>query len=171
MKTVIIVIFSLITGLSSTTLTHAAGEIYRYKNSLGNEVYSDRKPNTEYEIIKGGNKNSNAQTTDAEESVKPPAPARSVEEVRAMTGTIKPEIDALYTQLVSENYESQGKVTVNFTIAPAGNITHCAEDETEMNGAKFNGSICEKIKTLQFNAVESPDPVRLTFTYDFNPSR
>lgn len=171
MKTYIIVIASLITSLAFINLTHAEGEIYRYKNSQGNIVYSDRKPNTEYELIKGANKKTNSQSTETKESEKAPLVARSVEEVRAITDTIKSDIDALYTALVTKDREAQGKVTINFTIAQAGNISRCAEDETEMNSSKFNGSICEKINELQFKAVESPDPVRLTFTYNFNPAR
>ena len=171
MKTYVVVIVSLITSLAFTNLTHAEGEIYRYKNSQGNIVYSDRKPNTEYELIKGNSKKSNAQPIETKESKKAPLAARSVEEVRAITDTIKPDIDALYTELVAKDRDARGKVTINFTIAQAGNITRCAEDETEMNSSKFNGSICEQINKLQFKSVESPDPVRLTFTYNFNPAR
>jgi hypothetical protein len=170
MKTPLVVIFSLITGLSLTTLSHAAGEIYRFKNSQGNTVYTDRKPNSDYEVIKGGNKISNAQTTETNESISATVVTRSVDDVRAVTDTLKPDIDSLYTKLVTSDQDSRGKVTVNFTIAQTGNVTSCAEDETEMNGAKFNGSICEKINALQFKAVENPDPLRLTFTYNFKPA-
>jgi hypothetical protein len=170
MKMPLIVIFSLIIGLSLTTLSHAAGEIYRFKNSQGNIVYTDRKPNTDYEVIKGGNKISNVPATETNARQQATVVTRSVEDVRAVTDTLKPEIDGLYTQLVTSDNDSQGKVTVNFTIAQAGNVTSCAEDETEMNGAKFNGSICEKINALQFKAVENPDPLRLTFTYNFQPA-
>ena len=170
MKTYIVVIVSLISSLTFTNLSHAEGEIYRYKNSQGNIVYSDRKPNTEYEVIKGGNKNSNSQSTETKDTEKAPVVARSVADVRAITDSIKSDIDGLYTELVAKDNAAQGKVTINFTIAQAGNITRCAEDETEMNGSKFNGSICEQINDLQFKAVESPDPVRLTYTYNFKPA-
>jgi hypothetical protein len=170
MKTVIVVIFSLVIGLLVTTLSHAAGEIYRYKNSQGNIVYSDRKPNAEHEIIKGGNITSNPEATEKNNAIQGVITARSVADVRSVTDTIKPAIDSLYTQLVASDNKSQGNVTVNFTIVQAGNISSCAEDETEMKGTKFNGSICDKIKSLQFKAVASPDPLRLTYTYNFNPA-
>lgn len=170
MKTVIVGIFCLVAGLLVSTLSLAAGEIYRFKNPEGNIVYSDRKPSTEYELIKGGNKKSNSQTTEKDNAIESVTTARSVAEVRAVTDTIKPEIDSLYTQLVASDNKSQGNVTINFTIVQAGNISSCAEDETEMQGAKFNGSICEKIKSLQFKAAASPDPLRLTYTYNFKPA-
>jgi hypothetical protein len=170
MKTVIVVIFSLFIGLLASTLSHAAGEIYRYKNSQGNIVYSDRKPNTEYEIIKGGDNKNRREATVINNAIQNVTTARSVADVRAVTDTIKPAINSLYTQLVAGDNESQGNVTVNFTIVQAGNITSCAEDETEMKGTKFNGSICEKINSLQFKSVASPDPLRLTYTYKFNPA-
>jgi hypothetical protein len=170
MKTVTVVIFSLVIGLLVTTLSNAAGEIYRYRNSQGNFVYSDRKPNTEYEVINGGSINSNPESTERNNAVDSVITARSVADVRAVTDTIKPAIDSLYTQLVASDNESQGNVTVNFTIVQSGNISSCTEDETEMKGTKFNGSICEKIKSLQFKAVASPSPLRLTYTYNFNPA-
>jgi hypothetical protein len=171
MKTYIVVIVSVITSLAFTNLTHAEGEIYRYKNSQGNTVYSDRKPNTEYELITGSSKKSNAQPIETKESKKAPLAVRSVKEVSAITDTIKPDIDALYTKLVSKDREAQGKVAINFTIAQAGNITSCAEDETKMKSSKFNGAICGQINKLQFKPVENPDLVSLTFTYNFNPAR
>jgi len=46
-------------------------------------------------------------------------------------------------------------------------VSHCAEDESEMQGDKFNGAICEKIKHLEFGEVENQDPIRLTFSFNF----
>ncbi len=168
MKKYNIVIFGLILFVISS-ISHAAGEIYRYKNAEGNTVYSDRKPDTDHEVVKGPSKksvssNTTPEPTDTEQT---PTPSRTVEEVKEITDTLKTDIDILYTELVNKNSETKGNVVVSFTIVQAGNVSHCAEDESEMQGAKFDGSICEKIRGLEFGEVEGSDPVRLTFTYNF----
>ncbi len=150
-----------------SSFTHAAGEIYRYKNSEGNTVYSDRKPDTEFDVIKGASKKPATSDSTPEATEQTDTPSRTVEEVNKLTDTLKTDIDALYTELVNTNSETRGSVVVNFTIAQAGNVSHCSEDESEMQGAKFDGSICEKIKGLEFGEIENPDPTRLTFTYNF----
>lgn len=168
MKTNYRIILAFVIGLSFTNVADAAGEVYRYKNAEGNIVYSDRKPTAKYEVVKRVNNKPSAAPTSEVEAAEQTVVTRSVEEVRTLTDTIKPEINGLYTQLVAKDNATQGNVTVSFTIAQTGAVTHCAENETEMKGAKFNGSICEKVSNLQFDPAANPDPVRLTFTYNFD---
>lgn len=159
------IIFGLILSAISGT-GYSAGEIYRYKNTEGNTVYSDRKPNTNHELVKGVS-NTQAATNATSETAEQTPATRSVEDVREITDTLKTDIDVLYTERVNTNSETKGDVVVSFTIIQAGSVSHCAEDESEMQGAKFDGAICEKIKRLAFGKVENQDPIRLTFTYNF----
>ena len=168
MKTIIIVMFSFVTGLLLSSLSHATGEIYRYKNFQSDIVYSNRKSHTRHETINGGNPKVQSKTTAMNNNIQNVTPRRLVTEVSVATDTINAAINDLRTQLVDSNIESQTKVIVNFINIQASDIAQCLDDVTEMRGGKFDGSACKEINSLQFKSIASAYSSKLTYIDNFD---
>jgi hypothetical protein len=139
--------------------------IYKSQDKNGNPIFSDRKPDSRYQIIEKGNYRSSKQIaapTDIPEE-------RSLDTIRGKTNEIKGDIDALYNGLLAIDQSTQGTVTVNFVIGQDGRVGECAEDESAMSGGTFKGTICAAIQTINYEPVVSEQPKKVTYTYQFKP--
>ncbi len=80
--------------------------------------------------------------------------SRSREEIEIVFDRNKSAIYALYSRALREQPELQGKVVVQLTIAPSGEITDCRVLSTELNDAELERKLVARIRMFRFEAKD-----------------
>jgi protein TonB len=95
--------------------------------------------------------------------------ARSREEVELEFDRNKGAIYQIYTRALRENPDLKGKVVLEITIAPSGQVTDCKVISSELNDPELERRLVARVKTFRFSArdVES---LTLTKPIDFFPA-
>jgi len=95
--------------------------------------------------------------------------ARSREEIETVFDRNKGAIYALYNRATRANPELQGKLVLEFTITPDGQVVMCKVVSTELNDKELENKIVSLVKLFHF---ESKDVETITTTkpIDFFPS-
>ncbi|MEO6079368.1 MAG: AgmX/PglI C-terminal domain-containing protein [Steroidobacteraceae bacterium] len=83
--------------------------------------------------------------------------ARSQEEVELEFDRNKGAIYALYSRALRDRPELQGKMVLEFTIAPSGEVTACRVVSSELNDPELERKIVARVRLIRFPArdVES----------------
>ncbi|HEX9707940.1 MAG TPA: AgmX/PglI C-terminal domain-containing protein [Steroidobacteraceae bacterium] len=87
--------------------------------------------------------------------------SRSREEIEIVFDRNKSAIYSLYSRALREQPELQGKVVVQLTIAPSGEITDCRIVSTELNDAELERKLIARIRMFRF---EDKDVEAMTTT-------
>jgi TonB family protein len=87
--------------------------------------------------------------------------SRSREEIEIVFDRNKSAIYALYSRALREQPELQGKVVVQLTIAPTGEVTDCRILSTELNDAELERKLVARIRMFRF---EDKDVEAMTTT-------
>jgi protein TonB len=95
--------------------------------------------------------------------------ARSREEIELIFDRNKGAIYALYSRALRDNPELKGKVVLELTIAPTGEITQCRIVSSELNNEELERKLVARVKSFRFEArdVES---ITTTKPIDFFPA-
>ena len=80
--------------------------------------------------------------------------SRSREEIEIVFDRNKSAIYSLYSRALREQPELQGKVAVQLTIAPSGEITDCRIVSTELNDAELERKLVARIRMFRFEAKD-----------------
>jgi TonB family protein len=83
--------------------------------------------------------------------------SRSPEEIELVFDRNKGAIYALYSRALRERPELQGKMVLEFTIAPSGEVTACRVVSSELNDPELERRIVARVRLIRFEArdVES----------------
>jgi TonB family protein len=83
--------------------------------------------------------------------------ARSQEEIELEFDRNKGAIYALYSRALRDRADLQGKMVLEFTIAPSGEVTACRVVSSELNDPELERKIVARVKLIRFTArdVES----------------
>jgi periplasmic protein TonB len=95
--------------------------------------------------------------------------ARSREEIELVFDHNKGAIYGLYNRALRERAELQGKLVLEFTIAPAGEVTMCRVVSSELNDPDLETKICSRVKLFHFDAKDV-ESITTTKPIDFFPS-
>lgn len=95
--------------------------------------------------------------------------ARSREEIETVFDRNKGSIYALYNRATRSNPELQGKLVLEFTISPAGEVTMCRVVSTELNDKELENKIVSLVKLFHFEAKDV-ETITTTKPIDFFPS-
>ena len=87
--------------------------------------------------------------------------SRSREEIEIVFDRNKSAIYALYSRALREQPELQGKVVVQLTIAPTGEVIDCRVVSTELNDAELERKLVARIRMFRF---EEKDVEAMTTT-------
>ncbi len=87
--------------------------------------------------------------------------SRSREEIEIVFDRNKSAIYALYSRALREQPELQGKVVVQLTIAPSGEVTDCRIVSTELNDVELERKLLARIRMFRF---ENKDVEAMTTT-------
>ncbi len=95
--------------------------------------------------------------------------SRSREEIELVFDRNKAAIYALYSRALRDNPQLQGKVVVQLTIAPTGEVTDCRVLSSELNDPELERKLVARIKMFRF---EDRDVELITTTkpIDFFPA-
>jgi TonB family protein len=95
--------------------------------------------------------------------------ARSREEIELVFDKNKGAIYALYGRALRDRPELQGKIVLEFTIAPSGDVTMCRVVSSELNDPELESKIIARVRLFHF---ESKDVESITTTkpIDFFPA-
>lgn len=80
--------------------------------------------------------------------------SRSREEIEIVFDRNKSAIYSLYSRALREQPELQGKVVVQLTIAPSGDVTDCRIVSTELNDAELERKLVARIRMFRFEAKD-----------------
>ena len=94
---------------------------------------------------------------------------RSLEQINIVIDRNKGAINALYQRALRINPALQGKVVLELTIAPSGDVTACKVISTELNDEDLMRKLVARVKLFQFGA-KPVDPTVFTWPIDFLPS-
>src|ERR1700733_695415 len=96
-------------------------------------------------------------------------PSRSADEIALVFTKNKGAIDAMYARALRDNPALQGKVVIELTIAPSGDITAAHVVSSELHDPEFESKLLARIKLFKF---EAKDVATLTATkpIDFFPA-
>jgi periplasmic protein TonB len=78
--------------------------------------------------------------------------ARSQEEIELVFDRNKGAIYALYTRALRERADLQGKLVLQLTISPGGEVTDCRLLSSELNDPELEGKIVARVKLFKFEA-------------------
>jgi len=95
--------------------------------------------------------------------------SRSADEIALVFTRNKGAIDAMYARALRDNPALQGKVVLEITISPAGDITAARVVSSDLNDPEFESKLLARIKLFKFDAK---DVATLTATkpIDFFPA-
>lgn len=95
--------------------------------------------------------------------------ARSREEIELVFDKNKGAIYALYSRALRDEPELQGKMVLEFTVAPSGEVTMCRVVSSELNNPELEKKIVARVRLFRFEPrdVES---VTTTKPIDFFPA-
>jgi protein TonB len=95
--------------------------------------------------------------------------SRSADEVALIFDKNKGAIYALYTRALRDNPAMQGKVVIELTIAPSGDITAARVVSSELNDPAFEAKLLARIRLFKFEAKDVA-PLTTTKPIDFFPA-
>jgi protein TonB len=94
---------------------------------------------------------------------------RSREEIELVFDHNKGAIYGLYNRALRERAELQGKLVLEFTIAPAGEVTMCRVVSSELNDQDLESKICARVKLFHFDPKDV-ESITTTKPMEFFPS-
>jgi len=95
--------------------------------------------------------------------------ARSREEIETVFDRNKGAIYALYNRATRANPELQGKLVLEFTITPDGQVTMCKVVSSELNDKELENKIVSLVKLFHFEAKDV-ESITTSKPIDFFPS-
>jgi len=95
--------------------------------------------------------------------------ARSREEIELVFDHNKGAIYGLYNRALRERAELQGKLVLEFTIAPSGEVTMCRVVSSELNDPDLESRIVARVRLFHFDPKDV-ESVTTTKPIDFFPS-
>jgi protein TonB len=94
---------------------------------------------------------------------------RSREEIEIVFDKNKGTIHSLYARALRENPALQGKVVLEFTISPAGQITMCRVVSSDLNNKELEEKIVALVRLFHFEP-KNVEPITTTKPIDFFPA-
>jgi TonB family protein len=95
--------------------------------------------------------------------------ARSREEIELIFDRNKGAIYALYSRALRERPELQGKMVLEFTISPSGEVTMCRVVSSELNDPELENKIISRVRLFKFEPKDV-ESVTTTKPIDFFPA-
>jgi periplasmic protein TonB len=95
--------------------------------------------------------------------------ARSREEIELIFDRNKGRIYSLYARALRENAELQGKLVLEFTIAPSGEVTMCRVVSSELKDPELESKIVSLVRLFRFDPKDV-DAITTTKPIDFFPA-
>lgn len=96
--------------------------------------------------------------------------ARSREEIETVFDRNKGSIYLLYNRALRENPALKGKLVLEFTISPAGEVTMCRVVSTELNDKQLEDQIVARVRLFHFQPRNDVESITTTKPIEFFPA-
>jgi TonB family protein len=96
--------------------------------------------------------------------------ARSREEIETVFDRNKGALYSLYNRALRENAALQGKLVLEFTISPSGQVTMCRVISTELNDKNLEEKIIALVRLFHFQPRTDVEAITTTKPIDFFPA-
>jgi TonB family protein len=110
-----------------------------------------------------------APATDVQRIGKSSAASRTREEIELVFDRNKAAIYALYSRALRDNPALQGKVVLEVTIAPSGEVTGCRVVSSELGDPELERKLIARVKMFRFDAKDVA-PMTTTKPIEFFPA-
>jgi TonB family protein len=110
-----------------------------------------------------------APAADTQRSGKSSMAARTREEVELVFDRNKSAIYAIYSRALRDNPALQGKVVLEVTIAPSGEVTDCRIVSSELGDAELERKLVARVRMFRFEARDVA-PMTTTKPIEFFPA-
>jgi TonB family protein len=110
-----------------------------------------------------------APAADTQRSGKSSRAARTREEVELVFDRNKSAIYAIYSRALRDNPALQGKVVLEVTIAPSGEVTDCRIVSSELGDAELERKLVARVRMFRFEARDVA-PMTTTKPIEFFPA-
>jgi TonB family protein len=110
-----------------------------------------------------------APAAEAQRSGKSSMAARTREEVELVFDRNKSAIYAIYSRALRDNPGLQGKVVLEVTIAPSGEVTDCRIVSSELGDAELERKLVARVRMFRFEARDVA-PMTTTKPIEFFPA-
>jgi TonB family protein len=110
-----------------------------------------------------------APAAETQRSGKSSKAARTREEVELVFDRNKSAIYAIYSRALRDNPALQGKVVLEVTIAPSGEVTDCRIVSSELNDAELERKLVARVRMFRFEARDVA-PMTTTKPIEFFPA-
>jgi len=97
-------------------------------------------------------------------------PARSPEEIALVFDRNKGRIYNLYARALRDNAELQGKLVLEFTIAPNGTVTMCRVVSSDLKDPELEKKIIARVRLIRFKPMPDVEPLVVSKPIDFFPA-
>lgn len=94
---------------------------------------------------------------------------RSIEEIQMVFDRNKGAIYSVYNRALRKDPTLQGKVVLQLTIAPSGQVTVCKLVSSELHDPELGRKISQRVKRFDFGARDV-ETVTITYPIDFLPA-
>ena len=94
---------------------------------------------------------------------------RSIEEIQMVFDRNKGAIYSVYNRALRKDPSLQGKLVLQLTIAPSGEVTRCELVSSELHDAALGQKITQRVKLFTFEAKDVSE-VTITYPIDFLPA-
>jgi outer membrane biosynthesis protein TonB len=94
---------------------------------------------------------------------------RSIEDIQMVFDRNKGAIYSVYNRALRKDPSLQGKLVLQLTIAPSGQVTACSVVSSELHDAVLGQKISARVKLFDFGAREV-ETVTITYPIDFLPA-
>jgi TonB family protein len=95
--------------------------------------------------------------------------SRSREEVELLFDRNKGVLDSIYRRALRDNPELQGKVVLEFTIAPSGEVSNVRVVSSELKDPEIEKKIVARVRQFRFKAADV-EPLTVSKPIDFFPA-
>jgi periplasmic protein TonB len=95
--------------------------------------------------------------------------ARSREEIELIFDRNKGAIYSLYSRALRDQPDLQGKMVLEFTISPTGEVTMCRVVSSELNDPDLEKKIVARVRLFRFEAKDV-ETITTTKPIDFFPA-
>jgi TonB family protein len=110
-----------------------------------------------------------APASDIQRIGKSSAASRTREEIELVFDRNKAAIYALYSRALRDNPALQGKVVLEVTIAPSGEVTNCRVVSSELGDPELERKLIARVKMFRFDAKDVA-PMTTTKPIEFFPA-
>lgn len=98
-------------------------------------------------------------------------PARTDEEIQILFDRYKAALYRIYNTELRKDPTLRGKMVLRITIEPAGAVSACAVDSSNMTAPEFSAQIVDRVRKFNFGAKDGVPKVTILYPIDFLPSR